>query len=564
MNRFSRRLWLAVVLLFLPVAAHATLTIEPITWNIVGLDSNTPATGPNLFPVGARVCSDVATTNVQVTFVWDSANAFIDLRAGSLSTINLASIGAGGCSDAYFEAEVTKNALAFDTARRYHITATDFSGTVSTPTPRELYVEHLISQSRNSVTDLKYGPDLLSLTSVPAGGSLSLVVGNTYVIQLHGGTATQGYNQFEKFISFSNTIFQILDVDTTYSADNSPYVDNPSDKLYADACGWENDPNSPNYRACVGGDFKAGGSTVVTTYTIKILSGGGTSQTLGSLLYDFSGSSFHYNADFGTGARIANIIDPATATISKAFSPNPAPINGVSALTFTLSNPNAASLGGYNFVDNLPANLVVAATPGGPTSGCGTPSISATAGASSISFSNGTLAANSTCIVKVNVTPTATGTLNNTTNNLFVGATDTGDNASASLTVNNDPPPGSGICNLSLATWRFTTGFNINTPAATTSTVSTASAIGAGLNAQQTTESTITATAGSSSWGTNGGVAVGGTLTTTNNDYFEFAIDTTGQTSVSLSFHARRTNNGAQGLAVYAGTTNTRPETGTS
>src|SRR4051794_6553955 len=303
--------------LLLPAAAQAatTLTASPIAWNVIGLDSNNPATGPANFPVGARICSSVATTNVAVTFVWDSANAFVDLRAGSLSTINIPAIGAGQCSDAYFEVSIVRNAAAFDTTRRYHITATDVSGTASTTVPREIYVEHLISQNRNSITDVKYGTNLGNLVSVPDGGSMNLVVGNTYVIQLLGGTATQGYNQFEAFINFPNTIFQVLSVSTTYSADNSPFVPGPfpteNDKLYADACLWENDPNSPNYRSCVGGDFKAGGSNVVTTYTIQVVSGGGTSQPLNTLLYDFSGSSFHYNADFTTGARIANVIDPA-------------------------------------------------------------------------------------------------------------------------------------------------------------------------------------------------------------------------------------------------------------
>ena len=111
---------------------------------------------------------------------------------------------------------------------------------------------------------------------------MNLVVGNTYTIELDGATATQGYEQLEEFINFSNTIFQILSVSTTYSPTRRPGCPNPNDRLYADACGWENDPNSPNYRSCVGGDGKAGG-TVITTYTVKIISGGGTSQTLSSL-----------------------------------------------------------------------------------------------------------------------------------------------------------------------------------------------------------------------------------------------------------------------------------------
>jgi len=416
MTRSISRLLVAVMAaLVLPTAAQAAVTIGPLTWNIVGLDSNNPTSGPRFFPVAARVCSDVAATNVSVAFVFDSANPNINLRAGSLATIILPSISAGGCADAYFEVDITQVPAAYDTTRRYHITATDGSGTVSTATPREIFVEHLISQNRNSISDVKFGPNPLSLVSVPVGGSMNLVVGNTYTVQLIGGTATQGYSQFEAFINFPNTIFQILDVSTTYSADDSPYVPNPNDKLYADACLWENDPNSPNYRSCVGGDFKAGGSTVITTYNIRVVSGGGTSQTLNSLLYDFSGSSYHYNSGFSTEARVANVIDPTSVGITKSFNPNPAAINGVSALAITLTNPNPGTIGGYNFIDNLPANMLVATPPAATTTGCGSPSLVASAGSSSISFSNGTLSANSSCIIKVNVTPTATGTLINTT-----------------------------------------------------------------------------------------------------------------------------------------------------
>src|SRR5205823_3653600 len=77
----------AVFGLFVPMFAHATLTVTPITWNVVGLDSNNPTSGPRFFPAGARVCSNVATTNVAVNWIWDSANANVNLRSGSLSTI---------------------------------------------------------------------------------------------------------------------------------------------------------------------------------------------------------------------------------------------------------------------------------------------------------------------------------------------------------------------------------------------------------------------------------------------------------------------------------------------
>jgi hypothetical protein len=38
-------------------SAAAMLTITPLTWNVIGLDSNAASVGPNDFPVGARVCN---------------------------------------------------------------------------------------------------------------------------------------------------------------------------------------------------------------------------------------------------------------------------------------------------------------------------------------------------------------------------------------------------------------------------------------------------------------------------------------------------------------------------
>ncbi|TMH23704.1 MAG: DUF11 domain-containing protein, partial [Betaproteobacteria bacterium] len=489
--------------------------------------------GPKDFPVGARVCSNVATTNVAVNWTWDSANANVNLRPGSLSTITLPSIGVGACADAYFEIEVNQVVAAYDTMRRYHITATDGSGTVSSPTPREVYVEHLISQNRNSITGVK-----LNGVSIPAGGSMNLVVGNTYTIELDGGTATQGYNQFEAFISFPNTIFQILSVSTTYSADNSPYVPGPapiaSDKLYADACLWENDPTSPNYRSCIGGDYKAGGSTVVTTYTVKVISGGGTAQTLNS---------------------------PAALTISKTFSPSPAVAGGTSTLTFVISNPNPSAVSGASFTDPLPAlsgNQMVVATPATfSTSGCGSPTFAPTAGASSVSFSNGSVAANSTCVASVLVsvpsTPTS-GTYANTSNHLFVAGVDTGHFATASLPLTASSA-GTGLCGVTLAQWTMAPAAGTSVPPAFSfkaSDVTTATAA-AGIGISSSIDTSIGNPV--NSWAANG-FATSATLSTLNNDYFEFAATTTNYTSIGFKFDARVDTNlhGPQSLQLYSST----------
>src|SRR3989440_6100102 len=283
-------------------SAYAGLTITPVSWNVIGLDSNDQTAGPDTYQIGARVCNTggAAVSNVVGTFVWDSANAYINLTGNN--PVNVSSLNAGACTDFYFGVTITRTALAYDTARRYHITAsaTGFSA-VSTPTPRELYVEHLVSQNRNSV---------LSIT-----GPTTVYVGQTYNYTVNAKTATGGYEQLEAFLGLSNVIFQVQAIATTYTA--PPGATN--DKFYSDACGWDNNPLSPTYRSCPLSNNKAGG-VIATTYTVKILSTGVT--TASTLIYDYSGSSYHYNNDYGVGINSITITAlPATLTLSKIANP---------------------------------------------------------------------------------------------------------------------------------------------------------------------------------------------------------------------------------------------------
>jgi hypothetical protein len=154
------------------------------------------------------------------------------------------------CADAYFEVEVTTVPAAYETSRRYLITAADGTNTFTATSPfmRQLYIERLILQNRNATTNIRFGTSLAGLTAVSSGGSMNLLVGGTYYIELSATTATQGYEQLETFLTLTNTVFQILSVSPTYSANTAPpsRVPNPNNKLYADACLWENDPGSPN------------------------------------------------------------------------------------------------------------------------------------------------------------------------------------------------------------------------------------------------------------------------------------------------------------------------------
>ena len=542
-----------------PVMAAESLTIIPLTWNVVGLDSNNVDVGPNTFPVGARVCNTGASTlaKVTATFSWTSTATYINTRTGSLTELsvsNLSNSAPNNCQDFYFEVEVTRNAAAYDTTRRYEITAVGENplgtqvATATTPTPREIYVEHLISQNRNSVNNVYLG-EAPTWTPVPAGGSMSLMVGKTYKITLEGGTATQGYNQFESFINFPNTIFQVLSVTTDYAASSNPllipFTNYPY--LYADACGWDNDPNSPNYRSCIVSDDKAGGAPVFTTYTLKILSGAGTSQTLNTLLYDFSGSSYHYNSDYSSAPRIAVITDPSSIKLNKSFDPKSILVDNSTTLTFTIPNPTAEEITGVNFSDTLPTGVAVYATPSINIQNCGTGTltdalsggVTPVGGTTFLYFSGGTIAPNSTCTISLKVTASTTGTFVNTTTNLFINETvDTGnkgtDTLKASAVEGCTPQP--------MVQWTFTNVTSVTQPnydAGKDPLVSSAvlSFVG-GTESIATTTGSPTANA----WSGDGFVK-NAVNTSSSQPYFQIAVDSALFTNVQLKLRSYATAN---------------------
>ena len=535
---------LAFFLLFVKPARATFTTITPLTWNVIGLDSNNVNVGPNHFPVGARVCSDGATT-ATVNFVWDDGrNAFtgdpyINLRQGTNSSLTLTFAGAG-CQDAYFEVEVNRDSNAYNKTRRYRITATDGSGTISTSTPRELFVEYLISQSRNSVTDLQLSTTgaVGSYVSIPNGGTMSLLVGNTYWIKLVGSTATNGYEQIESFINFPNTIFQVLSVSTTWSAHSLP---TPYDRLYGDGCGWENNPLSPNYRSCLSTGKNGGNVTV--TYQVRILSAPTAPltnpQPLSTLIYDFSGSSYHYNADFGTSTRYTYIVNPADIKITKKFVPDTILPNGTSILRFTIPNTTTVAISGVNFTDILPSGVVISNTVGASTTGCGSPTFSPTAGSGSLAFSNGTIAPNSSCVIQVNVTSPSTGTYPNTTGRLYINGTtpgtgiDTGNTASATLNVVSALAP---ACTpgLTMANWTVPNTASTAPPdnGAGAPTVKAGNVVTATASASAAGYSTINTSTGfndSRSWQLSGFKG--------QNQTVDFVVDTRHYSNVFMTLH---------------------------
>lgn len=327
--------------------AYAGITVTPVTWNVVGLDSNNTSTGPDTFQIGARVRNTgaAAITNVTGNFIWDSTNAYVNLSGPA--TINVGTLAAGASIDIYFSVVITRTSAAYDTTRRYHITVSaDNTAAVSTPSPREIYVEHIISQNRNSVNSIT--------------GPTTVYVGQTYNYTVTASTAPGGYEQLEAFLNLSNIIFQVTNINTTYTAPPS----GTNDKFYADACGWDNNPLSATYRSCIGPAQYAGGKAggnISTTYTVKVLSTGTT--TASTLILDFSGSSYHYNSDFGQGINSITItaIPPPVPSINLQKSVSPSLASQIvpgADLTYTIafSNVGTASATSLVVTDPIPAN----------------------------------------------------------------------------------------------------------------------------------------------------------------------------------------------------------------
>lgn len=130
----------------------------------------------------------------------------------------------------------------------------------------------------------------------------------------------------------------------------------------------------------------------------------------------------------------------ATLTISgnrpgftKSFSPNLVQLGGTTTLTFTLDNSaHAAPVTNLAFTDNLPAGLEIA-SPANVSNTCfgilNTPE-----GSGTISFFSGSVDANSSCAIALDVTATAVGRLDNRTSDLTSNTGNSG-KASDSLTV---------------------------------------------------------------------------------------------------------------------------------
>jgi IPTL-CTERM motif len=126
-------------------------------------------------------------------------------------------------------------------------------------------------------------------------------------------------------------------------------------------------------------------------------------------------------------------------TLAKQFVPSTVIRNSASRMTVTITNPNPTPVTSFSFTDTYPTNLANFIVPNAATS-CGTGIV--TTGTNSFTLTGGSLPANSSCQVAVNVTSNFPGSYTNT---IPAGAISSADNtntaASATLTVNELTAP---------------------------------------------------------------------------------------------------------------------------
>lgn len=303
--------------------AAAILTIEPLTWNIIGLDEDDLNAGPNTYPVGARACNsgDEAAQNLEFSLVWDDDNPDISLIGPS--NYSLSQLDPSNCRDFYFQILVNRTDAAYDSSRNFHfnLTATGLDP-VTTPNTTEIYVQPYFNENRQTNDNMSdfviRGPSIVEVGQI---------------VQFTGASTIDdpGMQQLEHLIELPPDLFRIISIQTSYTI---PIVFSIQAN-YGDGCGWVNDITSPAYRSCSGDPLIPGqppvvGGTTLVTYTVEaidtgfaVLNGAVLSYNGGAYIYQPNATSLSVtvvdqlpNTDTPTATQTDTPTSTATATVT--------------------------------------------------------------------------------------------------------------------------------------------------------------------------------------------------------------------------------------------------------
>lgn len=185
--------------------------------------------------------------------------------------------------------------------------------------------------------------------------------------------------------------------------------------------------------ALAGGTIPANGTCTVTVNVVATTTGNNVIPA-GGLVVD-GGSN-------GVGAS-AILVVYLKPEVTKAFTPATVTPGTASRLSIGITNNNSVDGTTLAFTDTFPAGMVVTATPAASNTCGGTLQGRTGAGAwgavasgnTAIRITGGTVLANSTCIVEVNVSSATAGSFANTTGTVTTANIGSGDEATATLTV---------------------------------------------------------------------------------------------------------------------------------
>ena len=382
-------------------------------------------------------------------------------------------------------------------------------------------------------------PTITSGDLVNTTGDLTSSLGNS-------GTATDTLTVdpapgFAK--AFAPTAVPSLGTSTlTFTIDNSAAVNDATTLDFTDNLPTGMEVASPANASttCTGGTITAtAGATSVTYSGGSVTAGTSCTVSVDVTPTVASGDLVNTSGDLtsslgNSGTATATLtVDPAPG-FAKAFAPASVVVGSPSTLTFTIDNSGSLTDGtALDFTDNLPAGMEVA-SPANASTTCTGGTITATAGATSVNYTGGSVTAGMTCTVSVDVTPTVAGALVNTSEDLTSSLGNSG-TATDTLTVTVDAPTFAksfapaviGVDGISTLTLTITNGniapvpnlaFVDNLPAEIT--------IATPANANNTCGGTLTATAGTGTVSLTGGTVGASTSCTVSVDVTSSTLGT--------------------------------------
>lgn len=218
------------------------------------------------------------------------------------------------------------------------------------------------------------------------------------------------------------TAVSLLDTLPNLAAPNNLVIANPANATTNCTVDGTPDPTKVNATAgqraiqLTGGIVpgKMGGVNGVCTITVAVAplgnysSGTATNTIAAGVLTSAEGRS-----NINSTSDIITFSAPSLAAV-KSFAPTLVSGGSVSKLTVTITNPATYVQTGLRFTDNMPAGMSVGAPPNPATTCTGGSFSGVTVGSGSWTFSGGSVPANGSCDVSVNVTSNVNGNLTNT------------------------------------------------------------------------------------------------------------------------------------------------------